>query len=269
MKDGKVISWVALGIMVCIALAVCCFIMAIVEGARWYVWACLLGCTWSFWHECQEIIRHVWAGNIDWKNKAGSKSKALLILPLIIGLYSAPAAAQIHQAGQTTLEFSGGLVDGFKLPGRDNFGTFGGLAYSKYKSINTYWKAGVHLNQKFYAYDKTFVPVSQWLVEGTYFTRVMGLINRSWVVNAGAGVAGGYESINQDGSDIKGATIMNRSEWVVGPTLAIEGEYILTGRTILIARVQEYYLFRSNIIPTRFNVGVGVKFILDTDSSYK
>ena len=193
----------------------------------------------------------------------------LVFILILASLFARPAAAQIHQAGQTTLELSGGLVDGFKLPGRDNFGTFGGLAYSKYKSINTYWKAGVHLNQKFYAYDKTFVPVSQWLVEGTYFTRVMGLINRSWVVNAGAGIAGGYESINQDGSDIRGATIMNRSEWVVGPTLAIEGEYILTGRTILIARVQEYYLFRSNIIPTRFNLGVGVKFILDTDSEYK
>jgi hypothetical protein len=179
------------------------------------------------------------------------------------------ASAQIHQAGQTTIELSAGLVDGFKLPGQDNFGAFGGLSYSKYKSVNTYWKGTVHLNQKFYAYDKALVPVSQWLVEGTYFTRAMGLVNRSWVINVGGGVAGGYESINQDRGEVQGASLMNRSEWVVGPTLAIEGEYILTGRTILIARVQEYYLFRSNITPTRFNLGVGIKFILDTDSDYK
>lgn len=180
-----------------------------------------------------------------------------------------PALAQIHQAGQTTIELSTGIADGFKLPGQDNFGLFAGLSYGRYKTLNSYWKGTVHLNQKFYAYDKTLVPVSQWLVEGTYFTRVMGLINRSWVINVGGGVAGGYESINQDRGEVQGACLMNRSEWIVGPTLAIEGEYILTGRTILIVRAQEYYLFRSNIIPTRFNLGVGIKFILDTDSDYK
>ncbi|WP_084757707.1 conjugal transfer protein TraO [Spirosoma luteum] len=178
-------------------------------------------------------------------------------------------SAQIHQAGQTTIELSAGLVDGFRLPGQDNFGVFSSLSYSKYKSLNTYWKGTVHLNQKFYAYDKALVPVSQWLGEATYFTRVMGLINRSWVINVGGGVAGGYESINQDRGEVQGASLMNRSEWVVGPTLAIEGEYILTGRTILIARAQEYYLFRSNITPTHFNLGVGIKFILDADSDYK
>ena len=178
-------------------------------------------------------------------------------------------SAQIHQEGQTTLELSAGLVDGFKLPGQDNFGVFAGLSYSRYRSLNTYWKGTVHLNQKFYAYDKTLVPVSQWLGEATYFTRVMGLINRSWLINVGGGVAGGYESINQDRGEVQGASLMNRSNWIVGPTLAIEGEYILTGRTILIVRAQEYYLFRSNITPTRFNLGVGVKFILDTDSDYK
>ncbi len=179
------------------------------------------------------------------------------------------ARAQIHQAGQTTVELSAGLLDGFKLPGRDNFGVFGSLSYGRYKSLNTYWKGTVHLNQKFYAYDKTLVPVSQWLIEGTYFTRAMGLINRSWVINVGGGIAGGYESINQDRGEVQGATLMNRSEWIVGPTLAIEGEYILSGRAILILRAQEYYLFRSNITPTRFNLGGGIKFILDTDTDYK
>ena len=194
------------------------------------------------------------------------KQSSLLIGILLCGQ---SVMAQIHQAGQTTIELSAGLVDGFKLPGQDNFGVFGGLSYSKYKSLNSYWKGTVHLNQKFYAYDRTLVPVSQWLGEATYFTRVMGLINRSWVINVGGGVAGGYESINQDRGEVQGASLINRSEWIVGPTLAIEGEYILTGRTILILRAQEYYLFRSNIIPTRFNLGVGIKFILDTDSDYK
>ncbi len=192
-----------------------------------------------------------------------------LVCSLLLLTLTYSVNAQIHQAGQTTIELSGGLLDGFKLPGQDNFGTFGSLSYSRYRTLNSYWKGTVHLNQKFYAYDRKFVPVSQWLGEATYFTRVMGLINRSWVINVGGGVAGGYESINQDRREIQGATIMNRSEWIVGPTLAIEGEYILTGRTILIARAQEYYLFRSNIIPTRFNLGIGVKFILDTDSEYK
>lgn len=192
-----------------------------------------------------------------------------LVCSLLLLTLTYSVNAQIHQAGQTTIELSGGLLDGFKLPGQDNFGTFGSLSYGRYRTLNSYWKGTVHLNQKFYAYDRKFVPVSQWLGEATYFTRVMGLINRSWVINVGGGVAGGYESINQDRWEIQGATIMNRSEGVVGPTLAIEGEYILTGRTILIARVQEYYLFRSNIIPTRFNLGIGVKFILDTDSDYK
>lgn len=177
--------------------------------------------------------------------------------------------AQIHQEGQTSIEVSAGLVDEFKLPGQDNFGVFAGLSYSKYRTRYSYWKGTVHLNQKYYAYDKALVPVSQWVGEATYFTRVMGLVGNSWVLNVGGGVAGGYESVNQDRRTIEGATVMNQSNWVVGPTLAIEWEYILTGRTILLARAQEYYLFRSSITPTRFNLGIGIKFILQSDSDYK
>lgn len=176
------------------------------------------------------------------------------------------ALAQIHQEGQTAVELSAGTVDGFKLPGQDNFGYFAGLSYSKYRTRYAYWKGSVHLNQKFFAYDRTLVPVSQWLGEATYFTRVMGLVGRSWVLNVGGGVAGGYESVNQDRRTVEGANVLNRSNWVVGPTLGIEWEYILSGRTILVARAQEYYLFRSSITPTRFNLGVGIKFILSTDS---
>lgn len=190
-----------------------------------------------------------------------------LLLGMFLGWQS--ATAQIHQDGQSSIELSAGLVDGLKLPGQDNFGEFVSLSYSRYRSRYSYWKGTVHLNQKFYAYDQKLVPVSQWLGEATYFTRVMGLVGRSWVLNVGGGIAGGYESINQDRGTIEGATIINRSNWIVGPTLALEGEYIVSGHIILIARAQEYYLFRSSITPTRFNFGVGIKFILPSDSDYK
>ena len=175
--------------------------------------------------------------------------------------------AQVHQAGQSAFELSAGVLDGFKLPRQDNFGYFSALAYSRYTSRDSYWKASFHLNQKFYAYDQKQVPVSQWLGEATYFTRALGLINRGWMLNVGGGVVGGYESINQDSRTVEGALIGNESNWVVGPTLAVEWEYLLTGKTILTARVQEYYLFRSSITPTRFNLGIGIKFILPTDSA--
>lgn len=192
------------------------------------------------------------------------------LLGLVLSLLTVgtgKVSAQIHQAGQTTLELSAGALDGFKLPGKDNFGYFSALAYGRYTSRDSYWKASFHMNQKFYAYDQKQVPVSQWLGEATYFTRALGLLNKGWMLNVGGGVAGGYESINQDSRVIEGALIGNESNWVVGPTLAVEWEYLLTGRTILTARVQEYYLFRSSIIPTRFNVGLGIKFILPTDSA--
>lgn len=194
--------------------------------------------------------------------------KRIILLTLsLLTFKTAAVKAQIHQEGQTAVELSAGLVDGFKLPGQDNFGFFTGLAYSKYRTRYSYWKGAVHLNQKYYAYDKKLVPVSQWLGEATYFTRVMGLVGRSWVLNVGGGVAGGYESINQDRRTVEGAFIVNPSKWVVGPTLGIEWEFIVSGRTILVARAQEYYLFRSSIIPTRFNAGVAVKFILESDTS--
>lgn len=195
-------------------------------------------------------------------------------LLITIGLLSlwcctVPALGQIHQEGQTSIELSAGLVDCFKLPGQDNFGAFGGLSYSKYRTRYSYYKGSVHLNQKFYAYDKTLVPVSQWLGEATYFTRVMGLVGNSWVLNVGGGLAGGYESVNQDRSTVEGAVLMNKSNWVFGPTLAIEWEYILSGRSVLVVRAQEYYLFRSSITPTRFNLGIGIKFTLSSEADYK
>lgn len=188
---------------------------------------------------------------------------------LLVSFGFLPAVAQIHQEGQASIELSAGVVDGFKLPGQDNFGFFAGLSYSKYRTRYSYWKGTLHLNQKYYAYDTKLVPVSQWVGEATYFTRVMGLVGNSWVLNVGGGVAGGYESINQDRRTVEGATLINQSNWVVGPTLSIEWEYILTGRTILLVRAQEYYLFRSSVTPTRFNLGVGIKFILPSDSDYK
>ncbi|MBD2703383.1 conjugal transfer protein TraO [Spirosoma sp. BT702] len=183
-------------------------------------------------------------------------------------LYSLPtASAQIHQGGQSAVELSAGTLDGFRLPGKDNFGYFVSVSYSRYRSRYIYWKGGLHLNQKFYTYDQRLIPVSQWLGEATYFARVIGMVGRSWVLNIGGGIAGGYESINQDQQLVEGATLLNPSKWLLGPTIALEGEYILSGRTILIARIQEYYLFRSSIIPTRFNLGLGIKFILPSDSN--
>jgi hypothetical protein len=193
--------------------------------------------------------------------------KLLISLALASGLgLTTPALAQLHQAGQTAIELSGGTLDGFKLPGQDNFGFFAGLSYSRYRTRYAYWKGSVHLNQKYYAYDRALVPVAQWLGEATYFSRVVGQIGSGWVLNVGGGAAGGCEAINHDRTGIEGATIYNPSNWVVGPTLAVELEYIVSGHLILIARAQEYYLFRSSITPTRFNLGVGLKFILPTDS---
>jgi hypothetical protein len=197
--------------------------------------------------------------------------KKRILLPGLISLLclAGVASAQIHQDGQSSIELSAGLLDGVKLPGQDNFGYSAGLSYSRYRSRYTYWKGTMHVNQKFYAYDQQLVPASQWLGGASYFTRAMGLVGRSWVLNVGGGVAGGYESVNQDRSTVEGATVMNSSNWIIGPMLAIEGEYILSGHAILIARAQEYYLFRSSITPTRFNIGVGIKFILPSDSDYK
>lgn len=197
-------------------------------------------------------------------------NKTITVLGILILSYlPRQIRAQIHQEGQYAFELSAGFLDGIKLPGKDNFGIFGGLAYSKYRSRYTYWKGGIHLNQKYYAYENKQIPVSQWLAEATYFTRAAGMVGRSWILNVGGGVAGGYESVNQNRGKVDGANIMNRSRWLVGPTIAIECEYILSGRTILVARAQEYYLFRSSIAPTRFNLGFGVKFILPSEIDYK
>ncbi|RCR67057.1 MULTISPECIES: conjugal transfer protein TraO [Larkinella] len=172
------------------------------------------------------------------------------------------AYAQLHQTGQTAVEVSVGALDGFRLPKQDNFGYFTGIAFSKYHSRYLYWKAGIHMNQKSYAYDADRVPLQQWLGTAEIYTRILGRVSQSLIINAGIGAAGGYESVNSDRRSVEGAMIGNRSKWVVGPTAAIEAEYLLTGNLILIARVKEHYLFRSSVINTRFNAGVGIKIIL-------
>ncbi|GAA4464865.1 conjugal transfer protein TraO [Nibrella saemangeumensis] len=185
---------------------------------------------------------------------------------LILLSVSRPVSAQLHQAGQSAFEVSVGALDGFRLPGQDNFGYFAGVSYSRYRSRYTYWKAGAHLNAKRYAYDVSRVPLNQYLGELEMYTRVFGRVSRGFVLNAGLGAAGGYEQINEDRPQIQDAIIHNRSNWVAGPTLALEGEYLVSGRLILLARAKEYYLFRSNVVRTRFNLGIGIKFILPTSS---
>lgn len=184
------------------------------------------------------------------------------VFALLIVCLSAHAQAQLHQAGQTAVEASIGALDGFRLPQQDNFGYFAGVAFSKYHSRYLYWKAGMQLNQKSYAYDATRVPWQQWLGTAEIYTRILGRVSQSLIINAGIGVVGGYESVNRDRRSVEGALIGNRSKWVVGPTAAIEAEYLLTGNLILIARAKEHYLFRSSVANTRFNAGVGIKIIL-------
>ncbi|MFD1145352.1 conjugal transfer protein TraO [Larkinella insperata] len=188
--------------------------------------------------------------------------KKLWITALISLSYCISAKAQLHQAGQTAFEVSAGAVDGFRLPNQDNFGYFAGAAFSKYQTRYFYWKTGVHLNQKNYAYDAATVPLQQWLGTAEAYTRVYGRVSRSLIINAGVGVAGGYESINGDKRTVEGARIANRSKWIFGPTVAIEAEYLLTGSLVLLVRAKEHYLFRSSVTPTRFNAGIGIKIIL-------
>ncbi|WP_138994206.1 conjugal transfer protein TraO [Larkinella sp. C7] len=172
------------------------------------------------------------------------------------------AKAQLHQSGQTAVEVSVGALDGFRLPHQDNFGYFAGIAFSKYHTRYLYWKAGMQLNQKSYAYDAVRIPLQQWLGTAEIYTRILGRVSQSLIINAGIGAAGGYESINSDRRFVEGAAIGNRSKWVVGPTAAIEAEYLLTGNLILVARAKEHYLFRSSVTNTRFNAGIGIKIIL-------
>ncbi|MFD1140800.1 conjugal transfer protein TraO [Larkinella insperata] len=187
--------------------------------------------------------------------------KVWIIASLLLG-FCISAKAQLHQAGQTAFEVSAGAVDGFRLPNQDNFGYFAGLAFSKYQTRYFYWKAGAHLNQKNYAYDASTVPLRQWLGTAEAYTRILGRVSRSLIINAGIGAAGGYESINNDKRTVEGARIGNRSKWIFGPTAGIEAEYLLTGNLVLLVRTKQHYLFRSSVTPTRFNAGVGIKIIL-------
>jgi hypothetical protein len=186
------------------------------------------------------------------------------IATLLVVTTICTAKAQLHQPGQTAVEVSIGALDGFRLPHQDNFGYFAGLAFSKYHTRYLYWKASMQLNQKSYGYDAVRIPLQQWLGTAEIYTRILGRVSQSLIINAGIGAAGGYESINSDRRFVEGATIGNRSKWVVGPTAAIEAEYLLTGNLILIARAKEHYLFRSSVANTRFNAGVGIKIILPT-----
>ncbi|MFC5410724.1 conjugal transfer protein TraO [Larkinella bovis] len=187
--------------------------------------------------------------------------KLWIIASFVFGLVTA-SKAQLHQAGQTAFELSAGAVDGFRLPDQDNFGYFAGLAFSKYQTRYLYWKVGAHLNEKRYAYDAVRVPLQQWLGTAEVYTRILGRVSRSLIINAGIGAAGGYESINNDRRTVEGARITNRSTWIFGPTVAIEAEYLLTGNLVLLVRAKEHYLFRSSVTPTRFNAGIGIKIIL-------
>ena len=193
--------------------------------------------------------------------------KRLTQLLIIAGGLSlaSTAQAQLHQAGQSALEVSVGVVDGFRLPRQDQAGYFAGVAYSKYRSRYSYWKIGAQLSQKSYAYDAARVPLSQWIGQADYFTRVLGRVSRSYVINVGIGVAGGYESINEDQRVFEGAQLINRSNWIVGPAASIEAEYLASGRVILLARVKEHYFFRSSVARTRFTAGIGLKIVIPSN----
>ncbi|NDV80107.1 conjugal transfer protein TraO [Dysgonomonas sp. 511] len=194
-------------------------------------------------------------------------NRIALIITLVfsLGLYfTEQVQAQRYLPGQKGIQVMGGFVDGFTLEKKDGQAFFGGLALSTYTKNGNRWVFGAGYMQKSHKYKDILIPVSQITAEGGYYLNFLSDPSKTFFFSIGAFAMAGYETVNW-GKELlfDGATITTEDNFLYGGAVSFEIETFLSDRFALLFNARERILFGSEINKFHFQIGVGVKVIIN------
>jgi hypothetical protein len=182
--------------------------------------------------------------------------KKVLIFSIFLVLLTTSAQAQRYLPKMRGIEAIGGMVDlhGFYLHG----------GYAQYTRNKNRWAVAGEYLQRNYGMEGQSIPLMQVTVEGGFFVKFFSDQTKTFFCAAGLSLLTGYEMVNLNQKLLpNGAVITNGDAWLYGAAVALELEYYLDDRYVLLFTAKERLTGGSSVRMFHAQLGLGLKYILE------
>jgi hypothetical protein len=190
--------------------------------------------------------------------------KRMILFLCLSCMPAGQAAGQRYFPGQTGIQLTAGLADGFRVKNEDGAAFYGGAAISFNNRYGNRFTAGAEYFKKQFGYGRALIPVEQFTAEGGFFHSFLSDRGKNVFLSIGASALAGYEMLNRGKSLLSdGASLADRDGFIYGGALTLEVEIFLADRLVLLLNARERILSGSAIQTFHFQAGAGIKVIIN------
>jgi hypothetical protein len=167
-----------------------------------------------------------------------------------------PAVAQRYLPGMKGIQIGGSMIG--------HNGYFVHAGYARYTKSQNRVLFDVEYLQRNYKFENDKIPVMQFTADAGYYFRFFSDNTQSFFLAFGAHIGTGYETVNLNEKRLStGAVINNQGAWIYGGAIAMEAEYYLDDKYVLLLFAKERLYGGSSVSIFHTQIGLGIKFILD------
>jgi hypothetical protein len=190
--------------------------------------------------------------------------KRIILILAVTVLCAVTASAQRYLPGQRGIEFTGGFVNGVKFNPAEGDRFYTNVSLSTYNKKGDCWVFGAEYLGRGFAYRETSVPVVQITAEGGHYLKFLSDPSKTVFFSVGASALAGYETLNWGKPEMyDGARITGKDGFIYGGAVSFEVETYLSDRIVLLVRARERILFGGAVGNFQFQLGAGLKFIIN------
>ena len=190
------------------------------------------------------------------------KKKIILSVCAAVAMaFSLPSQAQRLIPKQRGIEVIGSvpLIKGEKFLAADNFGM--GASLTRYLGCENYTFVMAEYEQQNMLYRSYNVKLKDALLHLGYMHPIVSDNGKNVFLYGGISALGGYEQLNEDNKLLPdGATLLDRSRFVYGGAVHGSVEVFLTDRILFLVKMQERFLFGTDVHRFRPAVSAGLRF---------
>ena len=175
--------------------------------------------------------------------------------------FSLPSQAQRLIPKQRGIEVVGSvpLIKGEKFLAADNFGM--GASLTRYLGCENYTFVMAEYEQQNMLYRSYNVKLKDALLHLGYMHPIVSDNGKNVFLYGGISALGGYEQLNEDNKLLPdGATLLDCSRFVYGGAVHGSVEVFLTDRILFLVKMQERFLFGTDVHRFRPAVSAGLRF---------
>ena len=190
------------------------------------------------------------------------KKKIILSVCAAVAMaFSLPSQAQRLIPKQRGIEVVGSvpLIKGEKFLAADNFGM--GASLTRYLGCENYTFVMAEYEQQNMLYRSYNVKLKDALLHLGYMHPIVSDNGKNVFLYGGISALGGYEQLNEDNKLLPdGATLLDCSRFVYGGAVHGSVEVFLTDRILFLVKMQERFLFGTDVHRFRPAVSAGLRF---------